>query len=265
MMEKENQTSNETKKQSKVPDYLRSFVKKIIKSRALKILAFILILGFLNLGSKSPVISEVVSTNSNQAEDYVINKNEVQKYMKMYQEIYERSMIQQIEFESEVIIPKNFDFKYVEYAYKLSAELGISTRIMFRLIFSESSFDHNVISPAGAAGLMQLTQNTRDLYYKNLRVDTLKLDLDQEDIYIGAHYLKDLQGFWRDRGNSEKNIMGLSLAAYNAGPGKVIKYKGIPPYKETIGFVTFILKAHSNPTFYANILTKKDKPPKNNS
>jgi soluble lytic murein transglycosylase-like protein len=265
MIEKESQTSNETKEQSKVPDYLRSFVKKIIKSKALKILVFILILGFLNLGSKSPVNSEIISANGNITENYFVNKAEIEKYMKMYQEIYERSLIQQIEFESEVIIPKNFDFKYIEYAYKLATEIGIPTRVMFRLIFLESSFDHNVISPAGAAGLMQLTQSTRDTLYKNLRVDTLKLDLDQEDIYIGAHYLKDLQEFWRSRGNSEKNIMGLSLAAYNAGPGKVIKYKGIPPYKETIGFVTFILKPHSNPIFYANILTKKDKNQKNSS
>ena len=53
--------------------------------------------------------------------------------------------------------------------------------------------------------------------------------------------------------------MKLSLAAYNAGSSPVIKYKGVPPYKETQDFVTFILKPHSNPVFYTNILQKNAK------
>jgi soluble lytic murein transglycosylase-like protein len=111
----------------------------------------------------------------------------------------------------------------------------------------------------GAKGLMQLMPDTRSTYHKMLCVDTLKFDKNQEDIYIGLYYLKDLKEFWKKRGNPEKVLWKLSLAAYNAGPGKVIDYKGIPPYKQTIDFVNFINSSHSNPTFYTNILKKNIK------
>ena len=250
-MENEKQMSIKTDEPKSFTSYLLKF-KKVFK----KVL-FIAILLFINIGAKYPVMSESTSNvNDIKVVTSTDIKAEYERYVKMYQEIYKSSLIQEIEFESEVLIPENFDFKYVEYAYKISKEIGIPTRVMFRLIFRESTFDDNVISCAGATGLMQLMPSTRNIYYKNLRVDTLKLDLNQQDIYIGAHFLKDLQEFWRKRGNSERNVMGLSLAAYNAGPGKVIKYKGIPPYKDTNDFVIFILKPHSNPVFYSNILQK---------
>jgi len=106
---------------------------------------------------------------------------------------------------------------------------------------------------------------TRASYYKSLCVDTLNLDKNQEDIYIGLCYLKDLESLWRKRGNAEKNLLKLSLAAYNASPNKVIIYRGIPPYKETQDFVTFILKPHSNPQFFASYLKKYGTELKNRS
>jgi soluble lytic murein transglycosylase-like protein len=103
---------------------------------------------------------------------------------------------------------------------------------------------------------MQLMPSTRKDYYNNLRVDTLHLDKNQEDIYIGMHYLKDLYLFWLKRGNPEKSSWRLALASYNAGPALVLKYKGIPPYKETTEFINFILKPHSNPQFFASYVKK---------
>ena len=232
----------------------------------IKTLFFILTLLFFNVGSKYPAMSETTNKSSLESYNEMLEsevKNETERYIKMYQEIYERSFIQQIEFESELIIPDRIDFKYVEYTYNLSQEIGISPRIMFRLMFKESSFHYDVTSKAGAKGLMQLMPATRETYYKKLRVDTLNLDRYQQDIYIGAYYVKELQEFWRSRGNSEKNLMKLSLAAYNAGPNNVMKYKGVPPYKETQDFVNFILKPHSNPVFYTNILRKSAQPSKN--
>jgi soluble lytic murein transglycosylase-like protein len=179
--------------------------------------------------------------------------------MKMYQEIYEQSVIQQIEFESELIIPKYFKYEYVEFTSKTADQFGISRRMAFRLIFKESSFIDTVKSPVGAKGLMQLMPDTRSKYYKILRVDTLNFDKNKEDIYIGLYYLKDLREYWKKRGNSEKVLWKLALAGYNAGPPAVIKHKGIPPYKQTIDFVTFINSSHSNPVFYSNILKKNTK------
>jgi soluble lytic murein transglycosylase-like protein len=94
------------------------------------------------------------------------------------------------------------------------------------------------------------------MYQTLLRTDTLNLDYNQEDIYIGLNYLKDLYLFWMDRKNPDRVSWKLSLASYNAGKGRVLQYRGIPPYQQTIDFVAFIYKAHSNPDFYASFSKK---------
>ena len=262
-MNEENQMSIEVDKKIETSTSYLLFLKCFKKIS--KIVLIMGILLFLNIGNKYPIMSESSSSTDVIAElynvklEYNVAKAEADKYIKLYQNIYERSLIQQIEFESEIVIPDYIDFKYVEYAYKVSKELEISPRIAFRLIFRESSFDDKVVSKAGAKGLTQLMPSTRRTYYNSLRVDTLNLDKNQQDIYIGLYYLKDLYEFWKDRGNPETVLWKLSVASYNSGTGPVIKYKGIPPYKETSEFVVFITRPHSNPAFYATILRKNTK------
>jgi len=198
------------------------------------------------------------SANSNAEENEMsITKVEIEaKIANIEKEIYKKSLIQYIEFDAEIIIPDYFDFKYVEYLYNVGNELGLSTRSVFRLVYRESTFRDTVVSPVGAKGLMQLMPETRNLYYGILRLDTLNLDKNQEDILIGLNLLKDLNDFWIERGNSKKYSWKLALASYNAGKGNVIKYKGIPPFKETVDFVDFINRTHSNPAFLANYSKK---------
>jgi soluble lytic murein transglycosylase-like protein len=170
--------------------------------------------------------------------------------------MYLQNLIQYIEFESEIIIPDYINTKYVEYIYKMADTLKISTRVAFRLVYKESSFRDTVTSPMGAYGLMQLMPATKQMYQALLRTDTLNLDKNEEDIYIGLNYLKDLYSFWKGKGNLDKVSWRLALASYNAGKGNVLKYKGIPPYQQTIDFVSFIYRAHSNPDFYASYIKK---------
>ena len=169
---------------------------------------------------------------------------------------YLQSLIQYIELESEIIIPKYIDAKYVEYIYNTANQIGVPIRTAFRLVYKESTFRDSVTSPMGAGGLMQLMPDTRVLYRQILRTDTLKLDKNQEDIYIGIYMIKDLYNYWVSRGNSINYSWKLSLASYNAGKGTVIYYHGIPPIGETTDFIAFILKAHSNPAFIANYVKK---------
>lgn len=167
-------------------------------------------------------------------------------------EMYLKDIINYVEVESEIIIPDHFDTKYIEYIFNTASQLEIPIRVAFRLIYTESRFKDNLISPAGAEGLMQLMPETRSAYMKKLQLNTLNLDRNQEDIYIGLYYLNELHSFWMSRGNSYEYSWKLSLASYNAGKGKVLKYKGIPPYKETAAFVKFIFKSHSNPKLSTN-------------
>ena len=223
------------------------------------------ILLFLFLLISSFVITNTTGSSTSSNTNNEMNELLTRKISELQQQLYMQGLIQYIEFESEVVIPDYLDSKYVEYIYKLSDTLKISTRVAFRLVYSESRFRDTVTSSMGAHGLMQLMPGTKEMYRTLLRTDTLNLDSNQEDIYIGLNYLKDLYDFWLDRKNPEKVSWRLALASYNAGKGRVLEYKGIPPYKETQEFVAFIYKAHSNPDFYASYIKKYDVPNKAHS
>ena len=100
-------------------------------------------------------------------------------------------------------------------------------RLLQALIWAESRFNPLAVSPAGAAGLAQLMPATaRELGVVN-RHDP------QQNIDGGARYLRQML----DRFGS----VHLALAAYNAGPGAVMKAGGIPKNRETPGYVKTVL------------------------
>ncbi|MBJ7331963.1 MAG: lytic transglycosylase domain-containing protein [Solirubrobacteraceae bacterium] len=109
-----------------------------------------------------------------------------------------------------------------------AAKHGVDPALLAALVRQESNFNPTAGSPAGARGLTQLMPGTAaSLGVTDVTDPAQALD-------GGAKYLKQqLDAFNGD----EK----LALAAYNAGPGAVKKYGGVPPYAETQNYVTKVL------------------------
>jgi len=108
---------------------------------------------------------------------------------------------------------------------------GLPPGIVRSVAKAESGYRVDAVSPKGAIGLMQLMPAT-----------AAALNADPHDpaqnVEAGARYLRDLLLKYEN----DPHQVSKALAAYNAGPGAVDKYKGVPPYRETIQYVNRVLK-----------------------
>ncbi len=116
--------------------------------------------------------------------------------------------------------------------YDAAIAQGVDAAFVRSVAIVESGLKQARISNKGAIGLMQLMPTTA----KELGVDATKSD---ENARGGAQYLRSL--LLRYQGDS-----ALALAAYNAGPGAVQKFQGIPPYRETRQYVLAVIKEYNH-------------------
>jgi soluble lytic murein transglycosylase-like protein len=117
--------------------------------------------------------------------------------------------------------------KYGDYINQASAQTSLDPTLIMSVIKVESNGDASAVSSAGAKGLMQLIDSTASDYGVTEVFDP------QQNIEAGSRFLKDLM----DRFGS----LRTALAAYNAGPGNVTRYGGIPPFKETQAYVEKVI------------------------
>jgi len=118
-----------------------------------------------------------------------------------------------------------------------ATRFGVDRNLVDAVAWQESRYNPRALSTAGAMGVMQLMPGTaRQLGVHNPH------DVEQ-NVAGGTAYLRQqLERFG--------NNVPLALAAYNAGPGAVIKYGGIPPYRETQNYVRQIIQRLSATSAY---------------
>jgi soluble lytic murein transglycosylase-like protein len=119
--------------------------------------------------------------------------------------------------------------KYDHLIRAASRKYALDPALVKAVIHAESKFDPQAVSPRGAVGLMQLDPVT----VKELKIsDPFN---PKYNIYGGVRYLRGLL----DTFEGDKH---LALAAYNAGPNRVHRHRGIPPFKDTKKYLTRVLR-----------------------
>ena len=118
------------------------------------------------------------------------------------------------------MVRTNYGFDPVSVAL----EIGVDPELALRVMYEESKGEQSAGSKKGARGLMQLMPGT---------AEELGVDIDDalENYTGGLRYLKQM---------TNKFGLEVGLAAYNAGPGNVAEYKGVPPFKETQNYLRII-------------------------
>ena len=128
----------------------------------------------------------------------------------------------------EIPPPANAPAPIVNFVKLVAPDFKLSPQLVLAIINTESGFNANAVSPKNAQGLMQLIPDTAARFKVRNILDPA------QNIRGGMAYLRWLMAYY------EGNVV-LVAAAYNAGEGAVNRYRGVPPYLETLNYVRKVL------------------------
>jgi soluble lytic murein transglycosylase-like protein len=125
-------------------------------------------------------------------------------------------------------LPPNAPEPIVNFVKLVAPDFKLSPQLVLAIISTESNFNPNAVSPKNAQGLMQLIPDTAARFKVRNVFDPA------QNIRGGMAYLRWLMAYYQG------NVV-LVAAAYNAGEGAVNRYRGVPPFVETLGYVQKVL------------------------
>ena len=128
-----------------------------------------------------------------------------------------------------IVIPTRDPASYDGLIRRAAVTHDVDASLVKAVVHAESGFNPNAVSRVGASGLMQLMPATARRYGVQDIFDPA------QNVAGGVRYLRDLLRMF-------KNDTRLAVAAYNAGEGAVLRYRGVPPYEETRDYVTKVLQ-----------------------
>ena len=121
---------------------------------------------------------------------------------------------------------------YAEFIRAASQKYGVDQELIASVILVESNFNPQAVSRRNARGLMQLLPETAQ------RLQVTNVFDPAQNIDAGTRYLKELL-------EQYKQDLALTLAAYNAGPDRVERYRGVPPFAETVSYVRRVTHSYN--------------------
>lgn len=170
----------------------------------------------------------MIYINRNSMPNHAINTNKQKTKTQQsvsFDSLFEKETIIYAKPESSITSPSNTLNDIFQNA---SEKYGVEKDLLMAVAKTESNFNPNSVSHAGAVGVMQLMPSTATYLGVSNPYDA------NQNIMGGAKYLSQLLSKY------DGNV-SLALAAYNAGSGNVDKYNGIPPFQETKDYVQKVL------------------------
>ena len=143
---------------------------------------------------------------------------------------YKDKIINYMQKENTKLSTKDAESIYETVMY-FSNKYKVSSDLIFAIIDQESNYNHKDSSSAGAIGLMQIIPATANYLKINPYNST-------QNIEGGVRYFKEMLNKYQKT--------SLALAAYNAGPGAVVQYNGVPPYSETQHYVKTVVSTYTS-------------------